>query len=116
MLRRTTPLRYFATSITNSSVKRLRHRKLNDDISFEDFILKGQVLQTYRDMLRTLQKIPDASARTELHDFVKSEFKAAQNTKDVHLRRSQLIGGIREFKSLTNSLGLSMPEIDFVRK
>ncbi|EIF47733.1 lyr motif-containing protein 2 [Brettanomyces bruxellensis AWRI1499] len=105
-----------STKLTNTALRRIRHkprRKPVDDISFEEFVLKNQILQSYRDMMRTLQKIPDESTREEVHDFVKGEFQSSRNVSNVETRRSLLIGGIRQFQSLANSLGISMPTIDF---
>lgn len=110
----------FKSVLTDSSlrsVKKGRSKRVlpigDDGPSFEGFIFKSQVLQTYRDILRTVSKIPDAGIKSETKDFVKGEFRACMNVKDLETRRSLLIGGIRQFKSVSNNLGLSHTDINF---
>lgn len=97
----------------NDKVAKKKRRSLDDSVSFEDFVLRGQVLHVYRDILRTIRKIPDHSLRAEVSDFIKGEFKATKDVTDLNIKRSLLIGGIRQWKSVSNNLGLSYTEIKF---
>ncbi|KAG0684634.1 hypothetical protein C6P40_001632 [Pichia californica] len=96
-----------------NKIQKRKKRSLEDSISFEDFVLHGQVLHVYRDIIRSIRKIPDPSLRDEVLDFVKGEFKATQNVKDLNIKRSLLIGGIRQWKSVSNNMGLSYTEVVF---
>lgn len=115
-------LRRFGSTLTNSSVKTFgkkaaagarKRRSLEDSVSFEDFVLRGQVLHVYRDMLRNIYKIPDTGLRSEVLAFVKGEFAATKDVTDINVKRSLLIGGIRQWKSVSNNMGLSYTEIQF---
>lgn len=105
------------SELTDASLRTLRRpgqqgakrerRRLPDGASFEGFVLRGQVLKTYRDMVRTAGQIGDPDVRRETRQFVRDEFRSCRNIKDTELARSLLIGGIRQFKSVSNNLGLS---------
>lgn len=99
-------------NVQNKKLKKKR-RTLEESVSFEDFVLKGQVLHFYRDILRSVHKIPDATLRKEVLDFVKGEFRATAGVTDLNIKRSLLIGGIRQWKSVSNNMGLSYTEIVF---
>lgn len=118
----------FGSTLTNETVKsfkkttekstlgkknKKKRRSLEESISFEDFVLYGQVLHVYRDILRSIRKVPDPVTRNEVLDFVKGEFRATAQVKDLNVKRSLLIGGIRQWKSLSNNMGLSYTEIVF---
>lgn len=113
--------RRFSSTLTNNTVKsfkkaasKLRKRRtLEESVSFEDFVLKGQVIHVYKDILRNVYKIPDVGLRKEVLEFVKGEFKATKDVKDLDIKRSLLIGGIRQWKSVANNMGLSYTEIEF---
>lgn len=99
-------------SIKPTKLKR-KKRSLEESVSFEDFVLKGQVLHVYRDILRSIYKVPDKSLREEVKFFIKGEFKATKNVTDLNTKRSLLIGGIRQWKSVCNNMGLSYTDIVF---
>ncbi|GMM31998.1 hypothetical protein DAMA08_047430 [Martiniozyma asiatica (nom. inval.)] len=88
-------------------------QKLANEPSFEVFILKGQVLQTYRTILRAVYKIPDVKLRAETKEFIKGEFKSSKDVEDIEIRRSLLIGGLRNWKHVSNVMGLSYTDIRF---
>jgi hypothetical protein len=115
-----------ASTLTNSTLKSVKsnkksststptrkRRSLEESISFEDFVLRGQVLHVYRDILRSIYKVPDAGLKNEVKEFVKGEFKSTKNVTDLNIKRSLLIGGIRQWKSISNNMGLSYTEIQF---
>lgn len=101
------------TTLTDASLRRARTRarKPRPDFangpSFEGLMLRAQVLQTYRDVLRTVARIQDPALRAETHAFAKGEFRACADVSDIDTRRSLLVGGLRQIKSVTNNLGLS---------
>lgn len=105
-------VRSFGKTKTKATGKNKR-RSLEESVSFEDFVLRGQVLHVYRDMLRSVRKIPDISLRDEVLGFLKGEFMATKDVTDLNIKRSLLIGGIRQFKSVSNNMGLSYTEIQF---
>jgi hypothetical protein len=109
--------RYFSV-LKNDTVKSFKRsprkkRTLEESVSFEDFVLRGQVIHVYRDILRGVYKIPDPLLRSEVLQFVKGEFKATKSVKDIDIKRSLLIGGIRQWKSVSNNMGLSYTDIEF---
>ncbi|ESW98351.1 hypothetical protein HPODL_05243 [Ogataea parapolymorpha DL-1] len=75
----------------------------------QDFILQNQIIRTYRDMLRTIHKIPNKSLQMELRTYLKEEFRSSSQVTDYDTRKSLLTGAIRQFKSVTSNLGLSLP-------
>lgn len=107
--------RRYVSSLSDASVRRLKkkRRSLEESVSFEDFVLKSQILHVYRDMLRSVYKIPDPALKAEVLGFLKGEYRASQNVQDLNIKRSLLIGGIRQFKSVSNNMGLSYTEIQF---
>lgn len=96
-----------------SKAPKKKRRTLEESVSFEDFVLRGQVLHVYRDILRSVHKIPDASLRKEVLGFVKGELRATVEVTDLNVKRSLLIGGIRQWKSVSNNMGLSYTEVVF---
>lgn len=78
--------------------------------SLESFVLSKQILQVYRSMLRDAGQLSDRGQRREVRDIVKQEFRSCSNVpiSDVDTRRSLLVGGIRNWKSVANNMGLSI--------
>lgn len=98
---------------SGNKTQKKKRRTLEESVSFEDFVLRGQVLHVYRDILRSVHKIPDSSLREEVLGFVKGELRATAEVTDLNVKRSLLIGGIRQWKSVSNNMGLSYTEVVF---
>lgn len=103
------------STIKNTTVRRLRRKSAveagvgsSDGPTFESFVFKGQVLQVYRSMLRDTAQLNDAKLRREVRDVVKGEFKSCAGVTDMDTKRSLLVGGIRNWKSVANNMGLSI--------
>lgn len=61
-------------------------------IAFQ-FMLRGEVLKLYRDMLRCLRQIPSESDRKDMCQWVREDFKANKDVSDEVLCYIQLILG-----------------------
>ncbi|TID24741.1 hypothetical protein CANINC_002997 [Pichia inconspicua] len=105
------------STLKDTTVRSLRKKrggvgKSGDEFtpSLQSFVLTKQILQVYRSMLRDVGQLSDKRQRREVRDVVKGEFRSCANIPlgDVNTRRSLLVGGIRNWKSVANNMGLSI--------
>lgn len=101
------------STLKDTAVRRLRRKNKalefgNDGPSFESFVFKGQVLEVYRSMLRDVGQLTDPVQKREVRNVLKSEFKSCMSVKDMDTKRSLLVGGIRNWRSVANNMGLSV--------
>lgn len=95
------------TTLANTVRAFRKTRKLRDGGGLEEFLFRGQVMQVYRDMMREVYLIKDSQVRNEVRRYVKDEYRSTSHVSDLETRRSLLIGGIRNWRSVANNLGLS---------
>ncbi|XP_045499119.1 LYR motif-containing protein 2 [Colias croceus] len=76
-------------------------------MGLKQFLLRQEVLKLYRDIFRTLRKVPDKSTRDELRDWAKTDFKNNKHHTDETVIKSMLHYGRKSLKDLQRSLALS---------
>lgn len=54
----------------------------NASLSLKEFMLRREVLQLYRNILRTLKQVSCKQDREYLHNWVKSDFNNNKHIKD----------------------------------
>ncbi|KAG5667949.1 hypothetical protein PVAND_015909 [Polypedilum vanderplanki] len=82
-------------------------KSMKTAMNLKQFMLRQEVLKLYRDLIRTINKVPDESSRNELRQWLREDFKANKNqTDEIQIKMSIQIG-LRSLKELSNSLELS---------
>lgn len=70
-------------------------------------MLRQEVLKLYRDIFRTIRKVPDEGSREELKQWARTDFRQHQHVSEPEAIKSFLQVGYRSLKELQNSLDLS---------
>ncbi|XP_072036678.1 LYR motif-containing protein 2-like [Amphiura filiformis] len=76
-------------------------------MSLKHFLLRQQVLALYRDIQRTLRKVPDAKDREELHRWARDEFKRNKHHTDEMAIKMMLTQGKQTLRKLEGTLQLA---------
>lgn len=70
-------------------------------------MLRQEVLKLFKDLYRTINKVPDESSRKDLKAWLRDDFrKNKAQTDEIAIKMSMQIG-LRSLKELKNSLELS---------
>ncbi|KAL1587457.1 hypothetical protein WHR41_03847 [Cladosporium halotolerans] len=78
------PARRYATIASGKSS--LRGKK-GPPLTLEHFVQRGRALALWRDIVRSTNKVPPSSTRTELLDFARAEFERHRHVNDIgHIR------------------------------
>ncbi|KAG4075683.1 hypothetical protein HA402_003508 [Bradysia odoriphaga] len=76
-------------------------------LSLRQFMLRQEVLKLYREIFRTIRKVPDESSRTELKEWTRSDFRNnIHHTEEITIKML-LNHGKRSLSELRTSLELS---------
>lgn len=70
-------------------------------------MLRQQVLNLYRRILRTIKQVPDKQNQTELQNWARNDFRINQHHTDDLTIKILLNHGERSLKELQTSLNLS---------
>ncbi|KAJ5225351.1 hypothetical protein N7468_006576 [Penicillium chermesinum] len=65
------------------------------------FIQRGRVLSFWREIVRTLNKIPPSSTRNELRSYARQEFERHREVTDSQHIRYLLSTGKTEFQTMS---------------
>ncbi|XP_052741176.1 LYR motif-containing protein 2 [Bicyclus anynana] len=76
-------------------------------LSLKQFLLRQEVLKLYRDIIRTLRKVPDESTRLELKEWARTDFRNNKHHSDETTIKSMLHYGRKSLDDLRKSLALS---------
>ncbi|BET00925.1 unnamed protein product [Nesidiocoris tenuis] len=76
-------------------------------MSLKEFMLRKQVLQLYRDILRAIKEIPSPEDRKYMKDWAKSDFLANKHHTDEMTIKMMIKHGERSLKELRQSLEMS---------
>ncbi|GIY52566.1 LYR motif-containing protein 2, partial [Caerostris extrusa] len=71
------------------------------------FLLRSKSLSLYRDILRTLKKIPNQEHRTELKQWVREDFEQNGHQKDEEIIKYHLSRGRNFHEELITALSLA---------
>ncbi|GMF63473.1 unnamed protein product [[Candida] boidinii] len=58
-------------------------------------------------------KVPDETMRQNLIEYAKGEFNSVKNVKDIDQRKYMIAQGSSQFKAITRTIGLSLPDVYF---
>lgn len=71
-------------------------------------MLRKEVLKLYRDILRTISKVPDENNRQQLKEWARSDFQTNKSNSMEEIQIKMLLNyGRRSLKELQTSLELS---------
>lgn len=70
-------------------------------------MLRQEVLKLYRELFRTIKRVPDSSSRNDLKEWVRSDFRANMNHTDELTVKMLLQHGQRSLNELKTNLELS---------
>lgn len=80
---------------------------INEESEMQQFLLRQEVLKLYRDIFRTIRKVPDDSSRKELKEWTRSDFRNnLHHTEEITIKML-LNHGKRSLSELRTSLELS---------
>uniref|UniRef100_A0AAR5Q7D1 LYR motif-containing protein 2 n=1 Tax=Dendroctonus ponderosae TaxID=77166 RepID=A0AAR5Q7D1_DENPD len=76
-------------------------------LSLQQFMLKQEVKNLYRQLFRAIKEVPDKSYQLELKEWTRTEFRQnAQHTDEIVIKM-YLQYGKRSLRQLENSVGLA---------
>lgn len=76
-------------------------------MNLKQFMLRQEVLKLYRDLYRTINKVPDVSSRKDLKIWLREDFKKNKSqTEEITIKMAMQVG-LRSLKELRTSLELS---------
>lgn len=70
------------------------------------FMLRQEVLKLYRDIFRTIRRVPDRTNQEELKEWARRDFRANRQHTDEVVIKMMLHSGNRSLTELKSSLGL----------
>ncbi|XP_044747676.1 LYR motif-containing protein 2 [Coccinella septempunctata] len=76
-------------------------------LSLQQFILRQEVKKLYREIFRTIRRVPGESHQNELKEWARRDFRSNLNVTDDITIRMHINYGKRCLKELQNSLDLS---------
>ncbi|XP_026197088.1 LYR motif-containing protein 2 [Anabas testudineus] len=76
-------------------------------LSLKQFLQRQKVLGIYRNMLRTIQQVPDGNDRKYLKDWARDEFKRNKNATDQDSIRMMITQAKNHLEELQKSLALA---------
>lgn len=82
-------------------------KTIKSALNLKQFMLRQEVLKLFRDLYRTINKVPDDNSRKELKLWLIEDFKKNKNLNDEVAIKMSIQVGLRSLKELQNSLELS---------
>lgn len=80
---------------------------LKTALNLKQFMLRQEVLKLYRDLHRTIKKVPDESSRKELRLWLREDFRKNKlQTEEIQIKMSMQVG-LRSLKELQTIVELS---------
>ncbi|CAG9562671.1 unnamed protein product [Danaus chrysippus] len=76
-------------------------------LNLKQFLMRQEVLKLYRDIFKTLRKVPDEKTRLELRDWARIDFRNNKHHTDETVIKSMLHYGKKSLKDLQRTLALS---------
>ncbi|XP_052810791.1 LYR motif-containing protein 2-like isoform X2 [Mya arenaria] len=76
-------------------------------LTLKQFIVRGEVLKLYRDILRTAKQIPDDFYRNEMRQWARDDFKSNKHLDDDTIIKMNIQRGRKSLRELQQSLDLA---------
>ncbi|ELU00289.1 hypothetical protein CAPTEDRAFT_184234 [Capitella teleta] len=80
----------------------------SQSLSLKQFMLRGQVLQLYRDFFRCLKQLPSKADRNDMTQWVKDDFKSNKNMQDEEAIKMMITRGKIQLRELRKMANLSL--------
>ncbi|XP_022089946.1 LYR motif-containing protein 2-like [Acanthaster planci] len=81
--------------------------KIPKALTLKQFLLRQQVLSLYRDIQRSLRRVPNKKDRDELRVWAREEFKKNKKEKDEIVIRMLLTQGKRTLQEIQSTVILA---------
>ncbi|XP_067675480.1 LYR motif-containing protein 2-like [Haliotis asinina] len=81
--------------------------RFGNTVSLKRFMLRSEVLKLYREMMRAIRQVPDASHRRELTEWVRYDFKQNKHHQDEETIKMMLTKGRMSLKELESAIHLA---------
>ncbi|XP_038047373.1 LYR motif-containing protein 2-like [Patiria miniata] len=81
--------------------------KIPKALTLKQFLLRQQVLGLYRDIQRSLRRVPDKTDREELRQWAREEFKKNKKQQDEIAIRMLLTQGKRTLREIESTVILA---------
>ncbi|KAI7800089.1 LYR motif-containing protein 2 [Triplophysa rosa] len=78
-----------------------------DALTLKQFLQRQRVLGMYRDLLRSIRKVPNESDRRYLRDWAREEFKRNKSETDQDVVRMMITQAHNHLEGLRKSLALA---------
>lgn len=82
-------------------------KSIKSALNLKQFMLRQDVLKLYRDLYRTINKVPDENSRKELKMWLREDFRSNKGLNEEIAIKMSMQVGLRSLKELKNSLDLS---------
>ncbi|CAG5077946.1 Similar to lyrm2: LYR motif-containing protein 2 (Xenopus tropicalis) [Cotesia congregata] len=79
----------------------------SSSMNLKQFLVRQQVITLYRNILRTIRKIPGKEDQNYFLDWARSEFKANKSITDEFAIKSLIVHGENSMKELEKNLNYS---------
>ncbi|KAF7650768.1 hypothetical protein LDENG_00120930 [Lucifuga dentata] len=76
-------------------------------LTFKQFLQRQNTLRLYRDMLRTIRRVPDEADRKYLRDWARDEFKRNKSATDQDAIRMMIMQAKNHLEELQKSLAFA---------
>ncbi|CAG9135743.1 unnamed protein product [Plutella xylostella] len=76
-------------------------------LSLKQFLVRQEVLKLYREILRSIKRVPDEKTRLELREWARTDFKKNKDTTDETAIKAFIYYGRKSLKDLQRSLAIS---------
>ncbi|XP_067009389.1 LYR motif-containing protein 2 [Anabrus simplex] len=76
-------------------------------LNLKQFMLRQRVLKLYREILRSIYKVPDESSKKELLQWARCDFEKHRHHTDEYTIKTLIFNGERSLKELQQTLELS---------
>ncbi|XP_046384674.1 LYR motif-containing protein 2 [Ischnura elegans] len=81
--------------------------KVTANMSLKQFMMRKQVLDLYRNILRTIREVPGDSNKKELKDWVRADFRSNIHVNDENAVKALLQHGNSFLEELRRSLSMT---------
>lgn len=83
------------------------NKVIKPGLNLKQFIIRQEVLKLYREILRTIRRVPDKSTQYELREWARHDFRINKCQNDEIAIKMLIQHGRRSLTELQNGLSLS---------
>jgi len=82
-------------------------KSIKSALNLKQFLLRQEVLKLYKELYRTINRVPDEASRKDLKVWLREDFNKNKIHTDEIIIKMCMQNGYRSMKELKNSLELS---------